>query len=343
MAIVFFIPGALRELAGRSEVRVDGSAGTLANALALLWAECPAIRDRVITELGQVRPHINVFVDGENMRYTGGLESPVRDGAEVFLLPAVSGGSEGCEGGRRIRRRTKETKAGVIVAAIAMLWASTAAAQRSTVPETIAIATPDGGSVAADLYGDGRRGVVIVGHGGYSLRETWAAPARAIAVAGFRVLVFDTRAATALRVGRETACLYEAPCMAVDVLAAVRYLRRAGARNIAVIGGSAGGGAAAQASIDAADGEIDRLILLAPMPIDAPEKMKGRTMFAVARNDPDFNGKPRLPGIRDQYERAPAPSVLHILAGAAHGQKIFDDPAEGPRLLAQVIAFLRKR
>jgi sulfur-carrier protein len=92
MAIVFFIPGALRELAGRSEVAVDGSAGSLGKALALLWAECPAIRDRVITERGDVRPHVNIFVDGENIRYTGGMDAPVRDGAEIFVLPAVSGG-----------------------------------------------------------------------------------------------------------------------------------------------------------------------------------------------------------------------------------------------------------
>jgi molybdopterin converting factor small subunit len=94
MAVVFLIPGALRELAGhRSEVRVAvPAAGPLADALALLWAECPAIRDRVLTELGGVRPHINVFVDGEDVRYSGGLATIVPDGAEIFIIPAVSGG-----------------------------------------------------------------------------------------------------------------------------------------------------------------------------------------------------------------------------------------------------------
>lgn len=95
MAVVFMIPGALRELAGhRSEVRL-AAAGPLADALALLWAECPAIRDRVITELGGVRPHINIFVDGEDIRYSGGLATVVRDGAEIFIIPAVSGGCHG--------------------------------------------------------------------------------------------------------------------------------------------------------------------------------------------------------------------------------------------------------
>ena len=93
MQVVFLIPGALRELAGnRGEVRVAGTASTIADALSLLWAECPAVRDRVITERGDLRPHINVFVDGENIRDTGGLQARVREGSEIFVLPAISGG-----------------------------------------------------------------------------------------------------------------------------------------------------------------------------------------------------------------------------------------------------------
>lgn len=93
MALAFMIPGPLRELAGnRSEVRVEGSATSVAEALALLWASCPAVRDRVLTERGEVRPHIHIFVDGESIRDFGGLSAPVRDGAQIFILPAVSGG-----------------------------------------------------------------------------------------------------------------------------------------------------------------------------------------------------------------------------------------------------------
>jgi molybdopterin synthase sulfur carrier subunit len=93
MAVLFVIPGALRALAGnREEVRVDAPAGPLSAALASLWRECPALRDRVITELGEVRPHVNIFVDGEDIRYAGGLAAPVRDGSEIFLIAAVSGG-----------------------------------------------------------------------------------------------------------------------------------------------------------------------------------------------------------------------------------------------------------
>jgi sulfur-carrier protein len=93
MPFVFLIPGALRELAGgREEVRVDGTAGSVREALALLWRECPALRDRVLTELGEVRQHVNVFVDGESIRELHGLDSAVRDRSEIVLLPAISGG-----------------------------------------------------------------------------------------------------------------------------------------------------------------------------------------------------------------------------------------------------------
>jgi molybdopterin converting factor small subunit len=93
MSLVFIIPGPLRELAGnRSEVRIKASADSASKALSLLWAECPGVRDRVVTEVGKVRPHVNIFIDGEDIRYTGGLSSPVHDGAEIVILPALSGG-----------------------------------------------------------------------------------------------------------------------------------------------------------------------------------------------------------------------------------------------------------
>ncbi len=93
MALSFVIPGPLRELAGdRDEIRVDSEAGSVAEALALLWGRCPALRDRVMTETGEVRPHVNVFVDGESIRFLGGLDAQVREGAEIVILPAISGG-----------------------------------------------------------------------------------------------------------------------------------------------------------------------------------------------------------------------------------------------------------
>ena len=93
MSLTFVISGPLRELAGnRSDVEVNGKAESVSDALSLLWRECPSFRDRVVTELGELRPHLNIFVDGESIRYSGGFGTKVRDGAEIVILPALSGG-----------------------------------------------------------------------------------------------------------------------------------------------------------------------------------------------------------------------------------------------------------
>ncbi len=93
MAYLFVIPGPLRDLTGgRAELRVEGKARSLADAMRLLGVEYPKVHDRIITELGEVRPHINLFIDGDSFRDAGGLGAPIRNGAEIIILPAVSGG-----------------------------------------------------------------------------------------------------------------------------------------------------------------------------------------------------------------------------------------------------------
>jgi molybdopterin converting factor small subunit len=92
--VIFHIPAALREFTGgRSQLEVAQSCQTLSEALPALWALYPGIRDRVITEQGQVRQHINIFVGDENIRYTGGLATPVTTESVISIVPAVSGGT----------------------------------------------------------------------------------------------------------------------------------------------------------------------------------------------------------------------------------------------------------
>jgi sulfur-carrier protein len=93
MAVSFHIPGALREFTGgQSRILIDPTPTTLAEALSALWTLYPGVRDRIATEQGQVREHINIFIGDENVRYTGGLASPVANGSEISIVPAVSGG-----------------------------------------------------------------------------------------------------------------------------------------------------------------------------------------------------------------------------------------------------------
>ena len=115
------LPEALRELAGgRAAVEVgvgaeagalgsgragvgadatDGASGpvadhrhTVGGLLAALRAAHPGLYDRLMTEQGLLRPHVNIFVDGENIRFTGGLGTAVGARSEILVLPAISGG-----------------------------------------------------------------------------------------------------------------------------------------------------------------------------------------------------------------------------------------------------------
>jgi len=93
MTVTFRIPGPLRSMTGgRSHVDVETSGAALRDALEALFATYPAIRDRVLTERGEIREHVNVFVGKSEARSTGGLATPLVDGMEISIIPAISGG-----------------------------------------------------------------------------------------------------------------------------------------------------------------------------------------------------------------------------------------------------------
>jgi pimeloyl-ACP methyl ester carboxylesterase len=204
-------------------------------------------------------------------------------------------------------------------------------------PQEVSFPTQDGGLIYANLYGKGDRGIVLA-HGGRFTKESWEKQARVLVKAGFRVLAIDFRGRGKSRGGEQTKPSDDG--VRFDVLAAIRYLRKSGARTVSVVGASFGGGAAAEASVEAEAGEIDRLILLAHSPIARPEQMKGRKLFILTRDDFSGDNKiPRLPRIRDQYERASGPKELVLLAGSAHAQFIFET-AQGERLMREILRFL---
>lgn len=93
MASRVVLPEQLRELAGgRRAVELAGPHATVREALASLEAAHPGLRARIVTEQGEVRTHVNVFVDGEDIRYANGLDTAIAEGAEIFVIPSVSGG-----------------------------------------------------------------------------------------------------------------------------------------------------------------------------------------------------------------------------------------------------------
>jgi molybdopterin converting factor small subunit len=93
MKVTFWIPGPLTSLTGgRSRVAVQTSGGTLHDALEALFATHPGIRDRILTEQWEIRQHVNVFVGKSEARSSGGLATPLADGIEISIIPAISGG-----------------------------------------------------------------------------------------------------------------------------------------------------------------------------------------------------------------------------------------------------------
>ena len=91
--ITIELPGLLRPYArGQSQVVVSDSCATARDALAALGADSPGALDRVMDERGEVRQHVNVFVNGESIRFLDGLGTPTPSGTTIVILAAVSGG-----------------------------------------------------------------------------------------------------------------------------------------------------------------------------------------------------------------------------------------------------------
>ena len=92
MSVVVKIPTQLRNLTGNeAEAEVDG-VSSVGEALDALYDRFDGLRDR-ITEDGELRRFVNVYLGGEDIRFGDGLETPVSDGDEITILPAVAGGS----------------------------------------------------------------------------------------------------------------------------------------------------------------------------------------------------------------------------------------------------------
>jgi sulfur-carrier protein len=75
-----------------SSLVLDESCDTVGEALAALGRKSRGALDRIMDERGNLRPHVNLFVNGENIRFLNGLNTPARDGATIMVLAAVSGG-----------------------------------------------------------------------------------------------------------------------------------------------------------------------------------------------------------------------------------------------------------
>ncbi len=84
------IPSQLRQLTS-GEGMVEIEPGTIGGIIMELENRHPGMAERLLDE-GEVRRFINIYIDGDDIRFADGLETEVADGAEVSIVPAVAGG-----------------------------------------------------------------------------------------------------------------------------------------------------------------------------------------------------------------------------------------------------------
>lgn len=91
MSALVRIPQPLRN-ATNNQAEIQITAQTVAEALDRLDTDFPGFRKRICDESGEVRRFINIFVDGEDIRFLQGLQTPVKDQSELSIVPAIAGG-----------------------------------------------------------------------------------------------------------------------------------------------------------------------------------------------------------------------------------------------------------
>ena len=92
MPVTVRIPTPLRKLTNDQDSVTAADGGTLAQLIDSLEEQHPGLKERICDETGELRRFVNVYVNGEDVRFLSGLETPIEAGAEVSIVPAVAGG-----------------------------------------------------------------------------------------------------------------------------------------------------------------------------------------------------------------------------------------------------------
>jgi len=85
------IPTPLRKLTNNEDV-VEVQSATVAEAIAELQSRYPGIKERLLDDAGGVRRFVNVYVNEEDIRFLQNQETPLKDGDEISIIPAIAGG-----------------------------------------------------------------------------------------------------------------------------------------------------------------------------------------------------------------------------------------------------------
>jgi pimeloyl-ACP methyl ester carboxylesterase len=207
----------------------------------------------------------------------------------------------------------------LLICAAALLVAISSASARE-----VSFATPDGGVIQADLYGEtGRHGIVLA-HGYGSDRSEWATQAEQLAAEGYVVLAIDFRGTGESKGGPMSRSLYLGGRF-FDVLGGIQYLRdNSEADRISVIGARLGASIVAYAVTKLEHPELlDSVILVEPTPFRDPQMIPGRKLMLLSTEIPLFEK------VRTQFDELPSSKKLVVVGSAG------DDP-----ILATILAWL---
>lgn len=92
MSVTVRIPAPLRKVTGERDVVTADGGGSLLEIISRLDQEYPGLKERICDENGELRRFVNLYINGEDVRFLSGLETPVKAGDEVSIVPAVAGG-----------------------------------------------------------------------------------------------------------------------------------------------------------------------------------------------------------------------------------------------------------
>jgi molybdopterin synthase sulfur carrier subunit len=93
MPVQVRIPTPLRKFTGGAE-SVTAAGATVAAVVQDIEARHPGLKERICDDAGKVRRFVNVYVNGEDIRFLSSLETPVKEGDEISIVPAIAGGTQ---------------------------------------------------------------------------------------------------------------------------------------------------------------------------------------------------------------------------------------------------------
>jgi sulfur-carrier protein len=90
--VTVYLSGHLKSYTGgETQASLDANFATVGETLDSLWKIFPALRDRILTEQGEIRQHVNIFVGSDDVKRLNGLDTTLKS-SEIYIFNAVSGG-----------------------------------------------------------------------------------------------------------------------------------------------------------------------------------------------------------------------------------------------------------